>query len=396
MDGYGEYASRSAFTELQHQPVPYGGAPAATAPYTRPMPYGAPGARRPMHNPPGPDGHPSFSGMGPMAQTRHFGYFPMGAHPPLYDRGDPISSLSAKDGLMDSKSDSETSLETKLSLRGKKLRKPRTIYTSLQLQQLNQRFHQTQYLALPERADLAASLGLTQTQVKIWFQNRRSKYKKILKQNNSNSNSNNNNNTPHPDMNQGQQNGHPQHGGETPPTPLQQQPPTPLQQPTPTPLQQAQPQKAAIDGGGPPPMHGPPTPMGHVDMSKPSPPPLTPASQHHAVQQHHMGMSHQLSPPGVPAGMPPSSRWETISEAGRGDGISVGPHAGHHASMDMSAPMRDNYYAPPHAPQHHATSHPHPYHHHPHTQYPWYGAQDMEGRSHYMGQGPQASMSQIA
>lgn len=48
----------------------------------------------------------------------------------------------------------------------KKLRKPRTIYSSLQLQHLNQRFQHTQYLALPERAQLAAQLGLTQTQVR--------------------------------------------------------------------------------------------------------------------------------------------------------------------------------------------------------------------------------------
>ncbi|XP_077389349.1 homeobox protein Dlx4b-like [Festucalex cinctus] len=71
--------------------------------------------------------------------------------------------------------------ELRLNGNGKKIRKPRTIYSSLQLQALNQRFQQTQYLALPERADLAAKLGLTQTQVKIWFQNKRSKYKKILK-----------------------------------------------------------------------------------------------------------------------------------------------------------------------------------------------------------------------
>lgn len=55
--------------------------------------------------------------------------------------------------------------ELRINGKGKKMRKPRTIYSSLQLQQLNRRFQRTQYLALPERAELAASLGLTQTQV---------------------------------------------------------------------------------------------------------------------------------------------------------------------------------------------------------------------------------------
>lgn len=57
--------------------------------------------------------------------------------------------------------------ELRINGKGKKMRKPRTIYSSLQLQQLNRRFQRTQYLALPERAELAASLGLTQTQVRF-------------------------------------------------------------------------------------------------------------------------------------------------------------------------------------------------------------------------------------
>jgi len=51
----------------------------------------------------------------------------------------------------------------------KKIRKPRTIYSSFQLAALQRRFQKTQYLALPERAELAASLGLTQTQVHTRF-----------------------------------------------------------------------------------------------------------------------------------------------------------------------------------------------------------------------------------
>ncbi|XP_047212497.1 distal-less-like protein DLX-3 isoform X3 [Girardinichthys multiradiatus] len=49
----------------------------------------------------------------------------------------------------------------------KKVRKPRTIYSSYQLAVLQSRFQSAQYLALPERAELAAQLGLTQTQSSV-------------------------------------------------------------------------------------------------------------------------------------------------------------------------------------------------------------------------------------
>uniref|UniRef100_A0A914YW88 Homeobox domain-containing protein n=1 Tax=Panagrolaimus superbus TaxID=310955 RepID=A0A914YW88_9BILA len=55
--------------------------------------------------------------------------------------------------------------EVTINSKGKKTRKPRTIYSSHQLQMLQQRFKQAQYLALPERAELASTLGLSQTQI---------------------------------------------------------------------------------------------------------------------------------------------------------------------------------------------------------------------------------------
>ena len=58
---------------------------------------------------------------------------------------------------------------------GKRARAPRTIFTSQQIQHLEFRFQKTPYLSLPNRAELASLLGLTQTQIKVWFQNRRGK-----------------------------------------------------------------------------------------------------------------------------------------------------------------------------------------------------------------------------
>ncbi|XP_077961136.1 NK3 homeobox 3 [Gasterosteus aculeatus] len=57
-------------------------------------------------------------------------------------------------------------------------KRSRAAFSHAQVYQLERRFIAQRYLSGPERSDLAEALNLTETQVKIWFQNRRYKTKR--------------------------------------------------------------------------------------------------------------------------------------------------------------------------------------------------------------------------
>ncbi|KAG8320707.1 Homeobox protein ceh-19 [Homalodisca vitripennis] len=59
-------------------------------------------------------------------------------------------------------------------------RKPRQAYSAKQLERLEAEFKEDKYLSVSKRVELSKALNLTEVQIKTWFQNRRTKWKKQL------------------------------------------------------------------------------------------------------------------------------------------------------------------------------------------------------------------------
>ncbi|XP_061179656.1 homeobox protein zampogna-like [Saccostrea echinata] len=86
---------------------------------------------------------------------------------------------SNQDALQNQESDRLDEVQIKQILPCKPRKKrSRAAFSHAQVFELERRFRHQRYLSGPERTDLANTLKLTETQIKIWFQNRRYKTKR--------------------------------------------------------------------------------------------------------------------------------------------------------------------------------------------------------------------------
>ena len=58
-------------------------------------------------------------------------------------------------------------------------RQPRTVFSSLQIELLEEKFSQNSYISKSERKLLTKSISLDDRQIKVWFQNRRAKNRRF-------------------------------------------------------------------------------------------------------------------------------------------------------------------------------------------------------------------------
>ncbi|KAM8819728.1 homeobox protein CDX-2 [Eudromia elegans] len=141
-----------------------GGSPAAA------MAYSAADYHHPAH------GHHHHAGPAPHCSAAAV-MQPLGA---ANAAPEPLSPGGQRRGLCEwMRKPAQPPLSSQVKTRTKD--KYRVVYTDHQRLELEKEFHYSRYITIRRKAELASNLGLSERQVKIWFQNRRAKERKINK-----------------------------------------------------------------------------------------------------------------------------------------------------------------------------------------------------------------------
>ncbi|XP_077313996.1 homeobox protein BarH-like 2 [Lithobates pipiens] len=139
---------------------------------------------KPLHSCPGSSPLRSYPLLSVITRqpnvVSHLVPSPSSSHIPLLSPTHLSSSCARSETPASEAPQSSESEIEQATPRVKKPRRSRTIFTEMQLMGLEKKFQKQKYLSTPDRLDLAQSLGLTQLQVKTWYQNRRMKWKKIV------------------------------------------------------------------------------------------------------------------------------------------------------------------------------------------------------------------------
>ncbi|XP_012876749.1 PREDICTED: barH-like 1 homeobox protein, partial [Dipodomys ordii] len=122
-----------------------------------------------------------YSSCGPPAGPEPGGRLSAKAGEDFREKLDKNGSTTSSDSEYKVKEEGDREISSSRDsppVRLKKPRKARTAFTDHQLAQLERSFERQKYLSVQDRMELAASLNLTDTQVKTWYQNRRTKWKR--------------------------------------------------------------------------------------------------------------------------------------------------------------------------------------------------------------------------
>ncbi|XP_028747798.1 homeobox protein CDX-4 [Peromyscus leucopus] len=125
-------------------------------------------------------GSPDYSNLGPTSGASNSGSLPAPASESL---------VSIDSGTVGASSPSRSRhspyawMRKTVQVTGKTRTKEkyRVVYTDHQRLELEKEFHCNRYITIRRKSELAVNLGLSERQVKIWFQNRRAKERKMIK-----------------------------------------------------------------------------------------------------------------------------------------------------------------------------------------------------------------------